>query len=384
MKHLVSVCAIVCALLGIMGACTTSKSESEPTLEQKLDSVFSAVFPADAPGAAVLIMQGDSVVFEHCYGLADMEKKTPVTPTTNFCIASLSKQFSAMAILQLAEQGKLSLDDPFTKFFPQWRTPVLRKITLRHLLTHTSGIPDNRNRIDTAFMLYANDIESPSYIGSLTGLYFEPGSEYDYQNPTYQLIYQIVPKVTGEDFENYMREHIFKPAGMEHTMYFEKDRDIPEMAHGYKKEYNTPYEEFDYGEEKFFGTKADGALYTSVREFLLWERALASGKIVSDSTLRLAYTPAIDVRRRSSYGYEMDYTTSYGMGFFIKQRPGWPTIISHTGDNGGFTTYAAKIPDRGITIQFFSTRNNINRETIVNAVLELLLGKPEQTPDSIK
>ena len=375
MKNLISICLIFGAFMAIMASCA-GFTKSEPTLEEKLDSILSPIFTADKPGAAVLIMQGDSVLFERCYGLADIEKKTPVTPTTNFCIASVSKQFSAMAILQLVEQGKLSLDDPFTKFFPQWHNPVLRKITLRQLLTHTSGIPDARDRLDSTFRLYANDVESPSYMATLSGLYFEPGTEYNYQNPTYQLIYQIVPKVTGEDFETYMREHIFKPAGMEHTVYFEKDRDIPEMAHGYRPG-DGSYEEYDYGEENFFGTKADGGLYTSIREFALWERALRSGKIVGDSILQLAYTPAIPVKMGSNYGFEYPYETSYGMGFFIKQRAGWPTIISHTGDNGGFTIYAGKIPERNITIQIFSTRLDIDRKAIVNAVLETLLGKPD-------
>ena len=371
MKNLVLSILSLCVLGGMTAACSASKNEK--TMEQQLDSIFGAAFAADKPGAAVLVMQGDSVLFEGCYGLADMEKNVPVTPTTNFCIASVSKQFAAMCVLQLAEQGKLSLDDPLSRFFPNWHSPLLKQVTLRQLLSHTSGIPDARNRADRDFVLHSTDVASASYIDTLSRLNFEPGTQYEYINPTYQLIYQIVPAVMGQDFEAYVREHLLTPAGMKRTLYFENGRTIDEMAHGYQwNDSLQQYVEYDYDEETFFATKADGALYTSVREFALWEKALREGKIVSDSTLQLAYTPVIAIPDGANYGYQPH--TGYGFGFFIQQWPSRPAVVYHTGDNGGFTIYAGKIPERDITVEIFSTRNDIDRMALANAVLDLLLG----------
>ncbi len=373
MKTISKAIAILAAGVAMLAGCTSRHGHDTSPFEHQADSLLSTVFAPDKPGAAVLIMQGDSVLFEGCYGLADMETKTPVTPTTNFCIASVSKQFAAMCVLQLAEQGKLSLDDPLSRFFPKWHSPLLKRVTLRQLLSHTSGIPDARNRADRDFVLHATDVASAGYIDTLSTLNFEPGTQYEYINPTYQLIYQIVPAVTGQDFESYVREHLLQPAGMKRTLYFEDGRTIAEMAHGYQwNDSVRRYEEYDYGEETFFATKADGGLYTSVREFALWEKALREGRIVGDSTLSLAYTPVITIPEGANYGYQPH--TGYGLGFFVQQWPGRPTVVYHTGDNGGFTIYAGKVPERDITIEIFSTRNDIDRMQLAGALLDLLLG----------
>ena len=367
MKRIAFFCAVAAMVLA---ACTHNKGEMN-NLSEQVDSIIGTQFPADAPGAAVLIMQGDSVLLEKCYGLADMETHEPVTPETNFCIASVSKQFAAMAILQLAEHGRISLNDPLHKFFPKWPSTLLDSVKLHHILSHTSGIPDARSRENRDFVLHATDVASAQYISTLDHLNFEPGTQYEYINPTFQLIYQIVPEVTGTDFETYVKQHLLEPAGMDHTSYFEAGRTIPHMAHGY--EWNDSlqkYVEFDYDEETFFATKADGGLYTSIREFALWERALREGKIVSPDMLRRAYTPAIAIPEGANYGYQPH--TGYGYGFFIQQLPDCDAVVYHTGDNGGFTIYAGKIPSREIIFLLFSTRNNINRMAMVNRILPLL------------
>ena len=130
-------------------------------IAKRIDQVFGTVYNnADEPGAAVLIMQGKDIIYSKCFGLADMETKEPVTLETNFCIASVSKQFSAVALLQLAEEDKLSLNDPLSKFFPEFQAPFFKEITLHHILSHTSGIPDARPRDDRNFVLYSTDVNS--------------------------------------------------------------------------------------------------------------------------------------------------------------------------------------------------------------------------------
>ena len=285
---------LVAAVVMLLTAC--GRNERVTPLSEQIDSIVGRVFPDSLPGAAVLVMQGDSVLAQRCYGLADLETRQPVTPETNFCIASVSKQFAALALLQLVEQGKVSLDDPLRRFFGSWPSAVLDSVSVRHILSHTSGIPDARPRDDRDFVLHATDVASAQYIATLDSLRFQPGTKYEYINPTFQLIYQMIPAVTGVDFETYVHDHLLKPAGMVHTAYFEAGRPIEKMAHGYQwSDSLQRYVEFDYDEETFFATKADGGLYTSVSEFALWEKALREGKIVSDSTLRMAYTPVISI-----------------------------------------------------------------------------------------
>ena len=348
-----------------------SADEMSQDLVKRIDEVFGAVYNnPNEPGAAVLIMQGCDTLYSRCFGVADMETKSPVTFATNFCIASVSKQFSAVALLQLAERGILSLNDPLSKFFPEFQAPFFKDITLHHIMSHTSGIPDARPRSDRNFVLYSNDVTSVQYMRTLDQLNFQTGTQYEYINPTFQLIYQIVERATGTPFENYMQENVFDKAGMMTCRYFEPDRNIACMAHGYERDDKGAWQEYDYGEESFFGTKADGALYCSINDFVNWERALRDNKVWTAASKRLAYNPWIQIPADAEYGYQPH--TGYGYGFFVQDFPGYPTHVYHLGDNGGFTIYAGKIPERDIIFLFFSTRPDIDRLAMVNKVYHIL------------
>ena len=360
---------MIAALLFSFTAASGSNMSEE--LTKRIDEVFGAVYNnPNEPGAAVLIMQGTDTLYSRCFGMADLETKTPVTFATNFCIASVSKQFSAVALLQLAEQGALSLGDPLSKFFPEFQAPFFNDITLHHIMSHTSGIPDSRPRNDHNFVLYSTDVTSVQYMRTLDRLNFQPGTQYEYINPTFQLIYQIVERVTGIPFETYMHDHVFSKAGMQTCRYFEPDRNIAHMAHGYERDDKGAWHEYDYGEESFFGTKADGALYCSIDDFVRWERALRDNRVWTASSKRLAYNPWIQIPADAEYGYQP--STGYGYGFFVQDLPEQPTHVYHLGDNGGFTIYAGKIPERDLIFLFFSTRPDIDRLGMVNSVYRLL------------
>lgn len=349
-------------------------------MKKRIDLVFDAVYNnPNEPGAAVLIMQGNDTVYSRCFGVADMVTREPVTFETNFCIASVSKQFSAVALLQLAEERKLSLNDPLSRFFPEFQAPFFSDITLHHILSHTSGIPDARPRDDKNFVLFSTDVSSVQYMRTLDHLNFQPGTQYEYINPTFQLIYQIVERASGESFENYMHDHIFSRIGMQTCRYFEPDRHIQHMAHGYQRQespqgqadqVNGGWMEYDYGEESFFATKADGALYCSINDFVRWERALRDNRVWTAASKRLAYQPWIRIPVDAEYGYQP--YTGYGYGFFVQDYPGQPTHVYHLGDNGGFTIYAGKIPERDLIFLFFSTRPDIDRLAMVNDVYHIL------------
>ena len=348
-----------------------SQTMKNDEMIRRIDEVFGAVYnnPSE-PGAAVLIMQGNDTLYNRCFGVADMVTREHVTFETNFCIASVSKQFSAVALLQLAEQVKLSLKDSLYKFFPEFRAPFFKDIRLHHILSHTSGIPDARDRHDRDFVLYSTDVESVGYMKTLDHLNFHPGTQYEYINPTFQLIYQIVERATGIPFEDYMHKNVFGKAGMKNCRYFEPDRNIAHMAHGYERDDSGVWQEYDYGEESFFATKADGALYCSINDFVNWERALRDNRVWTSASKLLAYHPWIKIPQDANYGYQPH--TGYGYGFFVQEIPGQPTHVYHLGDNGGFTIYAGKIPARDLIFLFFSTRPDIDRLGMVNKVYEAL------------
>lgn len=353
----------------------------------ELDSLFSSLFKADEPGAAVVVVRGDSIVYDKGFGLARLDSVTPITDRTMFNICSVSKQFSAMALFVLAEEGKLSLDDTVSKYFPEFKADFFQRITLRHLLSHTSGIPDARPRtaeewkrytavtktqfksVDD-FKRFCEEDESCRYLESLDSLAFEPGTQYEYQNPTFQLMLMIVEKVTGEKFDDWMRTHIFLPAGMTDATYFEPDKFIPRMAHAYTpaeggnphnyfRSADGKWEECDYGEANFFGTKADGGLYTTPLEFVKWDKALYSDLLISETMRREAHSGKIATDIPD---------TDYGYGWFIEHRPDRPQKIYHTGDNGGFLIFEGRFPDKNLFYLIFANRPDWDREGTVEEV----------------
>ncbi|MDP3437317.1 MAG: serine hydrolase domain-containing protein [Bacteroidales bacterium] len=338
----------------MLNSCRSSTSNID-NLITETDILFSSLYPDNEPGAAVLILKGDSVIFEKGYGIANMDSMTPIDGNTFFNIASVSKQFSAVALMMLAIEGRLSLDDNVKRWFPEFESTLLDNITLRHLLSHTSGIPDSRDRSDRHFVTTATDTQSYSYISTLKRLNFEPGSRYEYMNPTFQLMYTIIERSSGIGFDEFMKKRVFEPSGMSETTYFEADKSIPRMSHGYllNKESGL-FEEYDYGEESFFATKADGGIYTSVREFVKWEMALRKNTLIDEITINEAQTPKIEIQ-------DIPYT-HYGYGWFIENRPEFPTKIYHTGNNGGFQIYAGRYPQQKILYLLFSNRDDRDRE----------------------
>lgn len=354
-----------------------------------LDTMLSGIFPDNEPGAAVLVLRGGETVFEKCYGLADLQTGEKITPETSFNIASVSKQFTAVAVLQLCSQGLLSLDDEVKMHFPEYTDPIWDGVCIRHLLSHSSGLPDARGGIPRELKLEGSDALALSYLDTLSFVNFPPGTQYEYINPTFVLLGKLVERVSGEPFEDYMREHIFTPAGMERTCYFAPDRDIPSMAHGY--EYadveNMPEErtataddgspkdwyEYDYGEETFFATRPDGGIYTSVRDFAKWEDALMRAAVVDSALLAQAWGPHTKVSGSAFSDYQNRPGTWYGYGWFIEPQgfEGQP-LIYHTGDNGGFKILAARIPSEQELILVFSNRADWDRYGLLQDIIKTI------------
>lgn len=387
--------AIAATIASATIGCTKTDSRADDnTFTVQADSLFASHFAGDgapAPGATVLIAQGDSVIYSRSYGVANVDSREPITDSTLFNICSISKQFAAIGILKLAEEGRLELDDAITKFMPQLRNPRYKEITLQHLLSHTSGIPDTRPRTEAQwkdytsrhattfannhdYRLYCLTYESTKYLVDNDSFGFAPGTAYEYENPTYQLMLQVIEDVTRERFVDWMNANVFAAAGLKETRYFEPETDNSDLSHAYIPSPETnPYcyprsadgawQECDYGEADFFPTKADGGIYTSARDFLRWERALIAGKVIADSLVRRAATPIIATS---------DPHTYYGLGLFIEKAPGKARKVYHTGDNGGYLTVEAYFPEKDLFYLVFANRPDWPREKVVTELDSLL------------
>ncbi len=330
------------------------------TVAERVDSLMQTRYGENEPGAAVMIMKGDSLLIERYYGIADMETRCPITDTTTFNIASISKQFTVVGALQLQQQGKLDMSTPVGKFYPELTAAFWEIVTLKHLASQSSGIPDSRDRSSRERMIYANDSVSMSYFPQVKELTFNPGEYYDYVNPTFLLIADVIEQITGKEFIDYQQEMIFDKSGMASTYYFNPDVTPLCQSHGYVLD-GGEWREKDYGEETFFATRPDGGIYSNVKDLARWERALASNVVLSDSLLELAYTPVVSVSDSHLCDYQRRPNTYYAMGWFVDKTPGFPTKVYHTGDNGGYQAYLAKYPSENLFIAVLENRNDKDR-----------------------
>lgn len=394
-KLVLIIFTVLFCMLNVM--CTTGQNENN--VSERIDSLLITNYAEDAPGCALMICKGDSIIYRTERGIADVRSNEKITTNTVFNIASITKQFTAVAILKLHEKNMLNIEDSVAAFFPEFKSEIWKSVKLKHLMSHSSGVPDRRPRTDKDFMLHIVDSQCLEYMIDLNELKFIPGSSYDYINPTFQILAEVVHRVSGKTFEEFQQENIFAPAGMTNVRYFEPTMEVPHMAHGYinisanekssvdsdsNKDKGTlevdytdsegkQWMEYDYGEETFFGTKADGGIYTSVNDFMKWEKALLENVIISEEIRQLAYTPQTKVSGSVYSTYQNRPYTSYGYGWFIDETPGRETKIYHTGDNGGFQAYAAKYPESGVNVIMFENRNDLDRWSTQLKIEQILL-----------
>jgi CubicO group peptidase (beta-lactamase class C family) len=318
-------------------------SHTKPTFEEKVNALFSESFSADKPGGAVLIMKGEKIIFSKGYGLADLTSKEKITPATLFNTGSISKTFVSNVILDLAREGKLSLNDSLSKYFPDFKNPELaRKVRIHHLLTHTSGLPDNRRIwLDSIFLLSAKDEENFAPIKLTDSLLFEPGSRYEYSNPAFNGLALIIEKVTGRKWQEVVAEKIFTPAGMATSVI--TDGAFPEqgVSHAYLKNGNG-FIEKDYGEEPTFAAAGNGGVWSSVEELARYELAIRNVSFLTKEIL----DDSREVKKYSNWSSSEQPFIGYS--WFIGQTQEGFKMIYHTGTQGGFYGDYVSIPEKGV------------------------------------
>ncbi|MBX2898138.1 MAG: beta-lactamase family protein [Cyclobacteriaceae bacterium] len=338
---------------------------SPPAFTTEVDAVFSYL-DGNRPGGAVLILKNDSIVFSNSYGLADLQTKQKITPQTLFNTGSISKTFVAYVILELAHEGKLSLTDSLSQYFPDFKNPELaHQVRLYHLLTHTSGLPDNRTQfLDSVFLLSAKDEENFNPIKLNDSLHFEPGTRFEYSNPAFNGLALIIEKVTGNKWQEEVRKRIFIPANMKTSTITDGPYPTTGVAHAYLATAGG-YIEKDYGEEPTFAAAGNGGVWSSVEELALYEKALRTYTILNRQVIDNSRT----VWQLANW---QEPTPPFiGASWFIGQTEAGHKMIYHTGTQGGFYGDFVSIPEKGI-VYLMLCNVPTPQEEKRNAVLALL------------
>jgi CubicO group peptidase (beta-lactamase class C family) len=350
----VEVPAVACLALAIASvACSgtpgqprsTADVTSDSSVAKSLDAYFTKQLPADEPGGAVLIMKRDRVVFSGGYGLADLQTRQPISPRTLFNLGSISKTFVANGILILQEHGQLSVDDTLLQHFPGFKNKELAsQIKIRHLLTHSSGLPDNREvNKHREFYLTAKDAENWYPITQADSLEFAPGSRFRYSNPAYNGLALIVQQVSGVKWQDFIRDRILLPAGMKTSTITDGAHPETGVAHGYEK-VDGRWTESDYGEVPTFAASGNGGVWSSVEELALYEQALQNAVFLKPETIA-------DSRTVKSFSNWADPAPAIvGWSWFIEQTPDHMPTIGHTGSQGGFICNYVTLPEKHILL----------------------------------
>ena len=356
----------VLAVLALLALGPLPARGADDALARKIDAVMAETYKPGQPGAAVIVRKDGRTLFRKGYGLADLELNVPVAPDMVFRLGSITKQFTAVAILMLAEQGKLGLRDDITKFLPDYPAQG-RKITVEHLLTHTSGIQSYTDMPEW-LPLWRKDMTLKELIDLFKDqpMQFEPGASWAYNNSGYILLGAIVEKVSGKSYEAFVDEAIFKPLGMKQSYYGSTERVIPRRIPGYQMGkggfVNAPYLSMTQ-------PYAAGSLLSTVDDLALWSEAVFSGKVVRKEWLDKAFTP---------YKLANGESSGYGYGWFLGDFAGHRSV-EHGGGINGFTSYEMTFPEDGLFLAILTNSAAAGRDPEPRAVkiARLALGLPE-------
>jgi len=319
---------------------------------------------------AALVAENGKVIYKKGLGLANMEWNAPNETDTKFRIGSITKQFTAMLILQLVEGGKLKLDGKLSEYLPDYRKDVGDKVTIHHLLTHTSGIPSY-----TGLPKFFEDVSRDPYtvaefVKKYTSgeLEFEPGAKFRYNNSGYFLLGALIEKLHGKPYEQVLKENIFDPLGMKNSGFDHHDVILPKRASGYQKTSagytNAPYLDMSI-------PYAAGSLYSTVEDLYLWDQALYADKLISAASKELMYKPFLD---NYAYGWGIRKVTLSGSKEVVNS-------VQHSGGINGFSTIIVRYPaQKHLIVLLDNTSQGANLERISRDLTSILYNQPFELP----
>ena len=376
--------AMVLLALGAPGQSQAQSPES--SAERKIDALFSGVTSPDAPGLAVLVRQNGKTIFERGYGVRDLRTKSRIDAHTNFRLASFTKQFTAMAIMLLVRDGKLRYDQTLAEIFPDF--PAYGKsITVRKLLNHVSGLPDYEDLMERAEKgngamwspeKQIQDAEVLELLKKESGGKFAPGTSWSYSNSGYVVLGLIVAKASGKSYGEFLRERIFAPLKMSHTVVYQRGKnEVANRAFGHSME-NGALKETDQSSTS--ATLGDGGIYSNLEDLAKWDDALRNHSLLSKKEMQPALTPV-----KLNDGSEPHWPTqpnddnlhpgkpvSYGFGWFLDPYNGRQRMW-HTGSTMGFRTVIERFLGDHLTIIILSNRTDLDPEKLSLQVADMFL-----------
>jgi CubicO group peptidase (beta-lactamase class C family) len=351
----------------------TAAAAPAPTAQQvaaKVDEYMNAAVKAEGFTGSILVARDGAPLASKGYGLANVELNVPNTPQTVFRLASLTKQFTAVAIMMLQERGKLNTGDSVCKYLDNCPA-AWQPITIRHLLTHTSGIPNY-----TSFPDFAKTAMSPatheSFIGRVKDktLEFVPGEKFNYNNTGYYLLGVVVERAAGKSYEEFVQENIFTPLGMKNTGFDHPARLIKNRAAGYEGQgeriHNTSYIDMSNG-------YSAGFIVSTTEDLLLWDKSLYTEKLVSRKSLDEMFTPFKDLSPGKNYAY----------AWWLEKQSD-RQAASHSGHINGFSNYIMRYPAERVTVIVLSNNRGAPSERIAKDLSAIVFGAAYKIPQERK
>ena len=347
-------------LLTALGFLTPSAVVAQP-VDQVTQYVRAEMARQKIPGLALLVARQGKPIRMEGYGLANVELNVPVTPETLFQSGSVGKQFTASGVMLLVEEGKLSLDDPLSKFFPQGPS-WWRQVTVRELLSHTAGFTDYPKDFDLQ-----KDYTEDQLLRVVEGIppAYPPGTSWSYSNLGYLTLGILIHRVTGEFYGDFLQQRLFKPLNMSTVRIISEADIIPNRASGYRllngqlknQEWVAP----------MLNTTADGSLYFSIVDLAKWDAALYSDEILKNATRQQMWTVATLRNGTPNSG-------RYGLGWFVESRGGH-RVVEHEGQWQGFETQISRYLDDGLTIVVLTNLGSAQPQRIADRVAAMYLAK---------
>lgn len=354
-----------------------SATIAEAALAQEIATYMQAHHETRQFMGTVNVVCGDQVIFKQSYGMACLEHQVPNTPQTKFRVGSVTKQFTAAAILQLQDRGMLDVHATLDTYLPTY--PHGDRLTLHQLLTHTTGLPNL-----TSFPDYHEWMKLPSDLDTLIArfqdlpLRFTPGTQYHYSNSNYVLLTKVLETVSGQPYAEYLAHHLLAPLGMTNTGYEQPLAIVPGLAQGYQITANG------YQRAEFIDMttpQGAGGLYSTGDDLIRWHQFLFNADhrneaILSDRAIKTMTSPQV------SLGIAAEPSLSYGYGLVIQEQ-GDQSRIGHGGGINGFVSSLVSLPTQAITIGVLSNVESINPEQISADLAAILLGNPYTVPQAI-
>ena len=332
---------------------TDNSSKKGKALRQQIDSIYKKAFKPNEPGVAVLISYDNRKVVAQGYGLRNIKTQQPITPNTNMEIASASKQFTALAILSLVDDGKLSLSDTVSQFLAY---ESFKNVTIEQLINHTSGLADAEayfyENWDPSKVATNQDVIN--WYAKKDRKVDEPGKNFHYNDGTYEVLPVIVEKVSGKDYAAYLKENVFKLAGMNSSVAYNLNDpvNIKERAHYYQADSLGNWIQQDG--HPLTGLFGAGGIYTSLNDYFNYDKALRERAMFSDSIHQLIFKPSSTYR-------ENDQKKQYAMGWHIND-----SLAEHYGGWYGVNSLTRHYLDRPLTLAFFANRNDLFEKDLIH------------------